>query len=113
MLAQKYDDLQRQINESANRDYNAELLQRTLADFGTVFGALTPQEQSEALQCVLKRVTVHPEKLDMEIFELEEFHPGSQHRSDWLPSLDAFRTFLAQGVETGSGVTLGFALLAP
>jgi site-specific DNA recombinase len=88
-LKQQYDELQRQINESAIRDYNAELLQRTLRDFGTTFGALTLQEQSEALQCLLKRVTVHPKKLDIEVFELEEFHPGSQKRTDWLPGMDS------------------------
>jgi len=88
-LKQQHEDLQRQINEAAVRDYNAELLQRTLKDFGTVFAALTPQEQSEALQCILKRVTVHPSKLDMEIFELEEFHPGSQKRTVWLLGQDS------------------------
>jgi septal ring factor EnvC (AmiA/AmiB activator) len=84
-LQQQYDDLQRRISESAIRDYNAEILQRTLKDFRTAFAVLTPPEQSEALQCVLKGVTVHPRKLDLEVFELEEFRPGSQKRKDWLP----------------------------
>ena len=88
-LQQQYDDLQRKINESAVRDYNAELLQRTLQDFRTTFTALTPAEQSEALQCVLKGVTVHPQKLDLEIFELEELRPGSQKRKNWLPGQDS------------------------
>jgi hypothetical protein len=87
----KYDELRRQINKSAIRDYNTELLQRTLRDCGTVFGTLTPQEQSEALQCVLKRVTVHSKKLDLEFFELEEFHPGLQKRTDWLPRKYGFQ----------------------
>jgi site-specific DNA recombinase len=89
VLQQQFDDLQRKINESAARDYNAELLQRTLRDFRTAFTGLTAPEQSEALQCVLKSVTVHPEKLDLEIFELEEFPPGSQNRKEWLPGLDS------------------------
>jgi hypothetical protein len=67
------------------RDYSAELLQRTLRDFRTSFTALTPPEQAEALQCVLKGVTVHPRKLALEIFELDEFHPSSQNRKEWLP----------------------------
>jgi hypothetical protein len=58
----------RKVNESAIRDYNAELLQRTLQDFRRVFTTLTPVEQSEALQCVLKAVTVHPGKLALEVF---------------------------------------------
>jgi hypothetical protein len=68
---------------------NAEILQRTLRDFLSAFGALTPPEQTDALQCVLKSVTVHPHKLDLEIFELQEFLPGSQNRKEWLPNRDA------------------------
>jgi site-specific DNA recombinase len=82
-------ECERKVNESAIRDYSVELLQRTLQDFRTVFTTLTPAEQSEALQCVLKGVTVHPNKLALEIFELEEFHPSSQKRKEWLPGLDS------------------------
>jgi site-specific DNA recombinase len=88
-LQKERDDLERRINESASRDFNAELLQRTLRDFQATFAALAPGEQSEALQCVLKAVIVHPSKLQMEVFELEEFHPSSQKRKDWLPGLDS------------------------
>jgi chromosome segregation ATPase len=91
-LHEQLDDLQRKINESAARDFNAELLQRSLRDFRTAFTALTAPEQSEALQCVLKTVTVHPQKLDLEIFELQEFLPGSQNRKKWLALEDDFRT---------------------
>jgi hypothetical protein len=73
-------DLQREINTCAVGDYNVDVLHRTLKDFGTAFAALTPQEQSEALQCVLKRVTIHPGKLDLEVFALEDFCPSSQKR---------------------------------
>jgi len=41
------------------------------------------------MQCLLKGVTVHPQKLDLEIFELEELQLGSQKRKDWLPGLDS------------------------
>ena len=88
-LREQYEGLRRRINETAMRDYNAEVLQRTLQDFRTVFSALTPPEQSEALQCVLKGVTVYPQKLDLEIFELEEFRPSSQNRKEWLPGQDS------------------------
>jgi hypothetical protein len=70
-------------------DYSAEVLHRTLQDFRTAFATLTPTEQSEALQCVLKGVTVHPGKLSLEIFELDEFCPSSQKRKEWLPGLDS------------------------
>jgi len=88
-LQMQLDELERKINESAIRDYNAELLHQILRDFRTAFAALTPPEQSEALQCVLKGVTVHPQKLALEIFELEEFRPSSQNRKEWLPGLDS------------------------
>src|SRR5215469_2600053 len=93
-LQQQLDDLQRKINESAMRDFNAELLQRTLRDFRNAFTALAAPEQSEALQCVLKGVTVYPQKLDLEIFELQEFLPGSQNRKEWLALEDDFRTLV-------------------
>jgi site-specific DNA recombinase len=77
------------MNEAAIRDYNAEILHRTLQDFRTAFTSLTPVEQSEALQCVLKAVTVSPGKLSLEVFELGEFCPSSQKRQEWLPGLDS------------------------
>ena len=88
-LRTQLDELERKINESSIRDFNAELLMRTLQDFRKVFTALTPPEQSEALQCVLKGVAVSPQKLTLEIFELEEFQLSSQNRKNWLPGLDS------------------------
>ena len=82
-------DCERKINELATHDYNAEILHRTLQDFRTAFTTLTPVEQSEALQCVLKGVTVSPGKLSLEVFELGELCPSSQKRQDWLPGLDS------------------------
>lgn len=32
---------------------------------------------------------VHLQKLTLEVFELEEFHPGSQNREEWLPGLNS------------------------
>jgi len=37
-------------------------------------------------------VTVYPQKLDLEIFEMQEFLPGSQNRKEWLALEDDFRT---------------------
>ena len=88
-LQVQLDELERKINESSIRDYDVELLLRTLRDFRAAFTALTSPEQTEALQCVLEGVTVHPQKLALEIFELEEFHPSSQNRKEWLPGLDS------------------------
>ncbi|MGH9732627.1 MAG: hypothetical protein ACRD4A_13085 [Candidatus Acidiferrales bacterium] len=81
--------LEQKINEATARDYNAEVLQKTLQSFRTAFTGLNPAEQSEALQCVLKNVVVYPQKLALEVFELGEFLPGSQNRKEWLPGLDS------------------------
>jgi hypothetical protein len=89
VLQAELSDCERKINESAMRDYSAEVLHRTLKDFQTAFATLTPAEQSEALQGVLKSVTVHPGKLFLEIFELDEFCTSSQKRKEWLPGLDS------------------------
>lgn len=78
-------DLQRRINEEAIRDYNAELVKRTLQDFRKSFSGLIPKEQADALQCVLKQVTAYPDKFALDIYELAEFTPGSQKDKDWLP----------------------------
>ena len=48
-------------------------LERTLRDSSSVFTSLTPPEQSEALQCMLKGVTGGPGELVLDIFELGEF----------------------------------------
>jgi hypothetical protein len=86
------DELERKINESSIRDYNAELLLRTLRDFRAAFTALTSLEQTEALQYVLKGMTVHPQKLALEIVELEEFRPSSQNLKEWLALAGDSRT---------------------
>jgi site-specific DNA recombinase len=88
-LQRELDNVERRINESASRDFSAELLQRTLRDFHASFTALTQREQSEALQCVLKAVIINRSKLQMEVFELKEFHPSSQNRKGWLPGQDS------------------------
>ena len=85
-------ECEREINESLARDYNTDLLRRTLEDFRSAFMALTPAEQADALQCSLQSVTIHPGKLTLEIFELEELHSGSQKREEWLPDPDDLRT---------------------
>jgi len=80
----RYDDLQQKINEDAAYDYNAELVKHNLRDFRKVFHALTPPEQTEALQCMLKQITVFPEKLVLDVYELADFSRGSKDREKWL-----------------------------
>jgi hypothetical protein len=65
---------------------------RALPGFRTAFNALTRPGQSEALHCILKGVTIHPQKLDLEFFERQEFCSGSQNRKEWLPFVNAYRT---------------------
>jgi site-specific DNA recombinase len=90
-LEAELDAVRRRLAEETATGLNAELLLRGLRDFEATFSSLDPQEQAEALQCVLKGVTVTPDKLLVEVFELAEFAPagGSQDRTRWLPGLDS------------------------
>jgi hypothetical protein len=88
-LQLRYDDLQQKTNEEAAYDYNAELVKHNLRDFRKVFHALTPLEQTEALQCMLKQITVYPEKLVLDVYELADFSRGSPNRENWLPKQDS------------------------
>ena len=69
--------------------YNAEVVQHNLTSFRGYFEALTPQEQAEMLQCLLKQVVLHEDKVCLDIFELPELVPGSKNRTKWLPGLDS------------------------
>lgn len=84
-LRARYDDLQVKINEEAAYEYNAELVKRNLQDFQKVFQALQPDEQAEALQCLVKQVTAYPDKLVVDVYELADFSRGSTNRQNWLP----------------------------
>jgi site-specific DNA recombinase len=99
-LKLRQEELQRQINTEATQDFNAELVKSTLQDFNRVFESLTPQEKSEALQCVLKDVTLYPDKVVLNIFELPGFKAGSQNRTNWLPRQDSNQG--AQALVTGA-----------
>ncbi len=89
VLASQYAELQRKVNEVSASDYNAEVVKRNLREFRRVFDQLTPTEQTEALQCILKQIAVAPDKLTLEVFELSDFAQGSQKRSEWCPGQDS------------------------
>lgn len=84
-LQLRYDALQQKINEEAAYDFNADLVKQNLREFQNVFQALTPDEKTEALQCMLKQVTVYPERIVLDVYELTDFARGSTNRSKWLP----------------------------
>lgn len=83
-LRAQYDKLQQSVREQTACDCNAELVKRNLREFRNVFRALTPDEKMQALQCLLKQITVLPDKLVLEVFELADFAEGSKNRSNWL-----------------------------
>ena len=83
------DELQRRINEQVVKDFDAELMSSNLQDFRKCFTALTPTEQAEALQCLLKSVVIQPNKLTLEVFELPGFIIRSKNRKDWLLRRDS------------------------
>jgi len=83
--------VERKIQESEFRAYNAEFVQRALSDFQSLFNELSRKEQSEMLGCLLKQVTVEKDKVILDIFELPELALGSKNRSRRLPGLDSNR----------------------
>jgi site-specific DNA recombinase len=90
LLLANQEELQRKINESVTRDFDATLVKRALNDFRRAFKALEPREQAETLQTVLKGVVVHSNKFELEVFELPELVPvGSTKSERWLLGLDS------------------------
>ncbi len=83
-VAVRYEDLQRRINEEAAYDYNAGIVKQNLREFRNVVNSLTPEEKTQALQCMVKQITVLPDKLLMDVYELADFKKGSSNRSNWL-----------------------------
>jgi chromosome segregation ATPase len=86
-LQSRQEALQQKICEESAYEFNAEAVKRNLTDFDKVFAALTPDEQKEALQCMLQKVTVFPDKFVLNVYELSDFKRGSTNCSNWLPCL--------------------------
>jgi len=93
LLQSQLEYVQQKIRQSAVTEYDADIVRKNLADFGLAFEGLTPREQAEALQCLLKEVTLFPDRVVLEVFDLPEFRPSSQKRTTRLPRLDFNRTF--------------------
>ena len=92
-LQSELDEVRQRLAAEMSASVNADLLLKALGDFDAVFASLTPQEQKDAVQCVLQGVTVTADKLLINVFELAEFTPaGSQDRPNWLLVVDAIRT---------------------
>lgn len=89
LLKSQLDYLQQKIRQSAVPEFDAAIVRKNLADFQAAFGGLTAREQAEALKCLLKAVTVFPDRIVLEVFDLPEFKPGSQNRPIKLPRLDS------------------------
>jgi hypothetical protein len=60
------------------------LVKQNLREFRSVVESLTPEEKTQALQCMVKQITVLPDKLLMDVYELADFTKGSSNRSNWL-----------------------------
>ena len=88
-LLVRYEDLQRKINEEAAYDYNAGIVKQNLQEFRNVVESLTPEEKIQALQCMVKQITVLPDKLLLDVYELADFKKGSSNRSNWLQRKDS------------------------
>ena len=89
-LLDRISTLERDIQECEVRDFDAHLVRKGLREFRACFSSLTPQEQAETLQTVLKAVEVSSEGLTLEVFELPEVVLlGSKNRKEWLLGLDS------------------------
>ena len=88
-LSIRYDDLQRKINEEAAYDFNAGVVKRNLREFRNVVEALTPEEKTQALQCMVKQITVLPDKLLLDVYELADFGGGLVKLFKWLQRKDS------------------------
>ena len=88
-LSMRLDVLRQRINEEAAYDYNANLVKQNLKEFRNVFGALTAEEKKDALQCMVKRINVLPDRLVLEVYELADFKRGSPKNPNWLSDMDS------------------------
>ena len=85
----QYDEIQQQIREGMARDFNAEIVLDNLKNFEKVFQALTGQEQTEVIRCLVQDIEVFPHKFALNIFELARPSTGSKMRQGWLPGQDS------------------------
>ncbi|TRZ97759.1 MAG: hypothetical protein D4R81_12020 [Nitrospiraceae bacterium] len=85
----QYDEIQQQIREGMARDFNAEIVLDNLKNFEKVFQALTGQEQTEVIHCLVQDIEVFPHKFALNIFELARPSTGSKMRQGWLPGQDS------------------------
>lgn len=88
-LQAQYDGVQQKLRGDAARNYDAEVILKTLQDFRKVFDALGLQEKAEVLRCLIRDIVAYPDRLHMNIFELAALSPGSQQRKGWLPGQDS------------------------
>ena len=93
LLQSRLDEIQSKINREFTTEFDSDLIRRNLQNLKSAFENLAPKDKAEALQCILKEITMHPDKIVLEIFDLPEFNPGSKNRTTMLPLLDYYRTF--------------------
>ncbi|MCA9419851.1 MAG: recombinase family protein [Nitrospira sp.] len=92
-LARRLEEVEKQMQKAELQDFNGDLLIQELGNFQKNFSLLSPKEQTEALQCLVKDIEVYPDKWVLNVFELPGFSWGSQKREKWLGLQDDFRTF--------------------
>jgi len=80
---------QAKVNESAVRDFNAELPHRTLRDFRAVLCSVNSVRTVGSPALRFEGYNGRPRRFNVQIFELGEFSPSSQNRQEWLPLVGA------------------------
>ncbi len=83
VIQEKVEAIQEEMKGTNTAEYNADYLKASLKNFKTIFNNLTEKEKSEALQCMIQSIEVHPDKFVLNLYELQNVSVGSQKRSFW------------------------------
>ena len=89
LIQAQLENVRMKINSANIKEFDASLVRRNLLNFRSAFDGLDDKEKAEALQCILKDITIYPDKIVLNIFDLPEFNPGSQKRTTKLRRLDS------------------------
>ncbi len=95
LLTKRRDELTLQL-DCRPKAIDAQILQDRLKDFTQVMALAIPDEKAQILQLVLKDVRVSKELLTLNIYDFSSLTipaAGLDNRTEWLPSMDSFRTF--------------------
>ena len=63
LLQSRLDEIQSKINREFTTEFDSDLIRRNLQKLKSALENLAPKDKAEALQCILKEITMHPDKI--------------------------------------------------